>query len=103
MAPAQAAEGGVDERDHRVEVGAGDRAEHEDEGEEAGGCRRRVLEQLQSDVSRGELRRGDPRADHRGGQECRAEELGEEATGEGDETDDGGILKIDKRDFNRYT
>ena len=84
MAPAQSAEGGVDQRDDRVEVSAGDRAEDEDEGEEARGRRGRVLEELQAGVAGRELRRGDPRADHRGGQESRAEELGEEAAGEGD-------------------
>ena len=83
VAPAQAAEAGVDQRDDRVEVGPRDRAEDEDEREEAGGRRRCVLEQLQPDVAGRELRRGDPRADHGRGEERRAEELGEEAPGEG--------------------
>src|SRR4051812_22788053 len=63
-ARAQAAEGGVDKRNDGVEVRAGNRAEHEDEGEEAGRRRRRVLEQLQPGVARRERGRGDPRADH---------------------------------------
>jgi hypothetical protein len=48
----QATEAGVDKRDDRVEVGAGDGPEHEDEGEEARGRRCCVLEELQTDVAR---------------------------------------------------
>ena len=38
-------------RDHRVEVAAGDRAEHQDEHEQPGRGRRRVLQQLQAGSS----------------------------------------------------
>ena len=79
VAPAQAAEAGVDERDDRVEVGAGDRPEHEDDREEAGRGRGGVLEQLQADVAGRELGGGDARPDHGGGEKRRAEELGEQA------------------------
>jgi hypothetical protein len=71
--------GGVDQRDDRVEVRSGDRAEHEDEGEEPGRRRRRVLEQLQAGVAGRERGGGDPRADHRRGEEGGAEELGKQA------------------------
>ena len=46
--PAQPAEGRVGERHDRVEMAAGDRPEHEDDGEQAGRGRRRVLQQLQA-------------------------------------------------------
>ena len=77
--PAQAAEARVDERDDRVEVRAGDRAEHEDDRVEPGGGRRGVLEQLEADVVWREALRGDPGADHDRGEKRRAEELGEQA------------------------
>jgi hypothetical protein len=82
VAAGQAAERGVDDRHHRVEVGARDRPEDEDEGEEAGRRRGRVLEQLQPGVVGGELGGGDARADHRGGEEGGAHEPGQEASAE---------------------
>ncbi len=83
MAPAQAAEAGVEERDDGVEVSAGDGPEHEDEGEEARRRGDRVLEQLQPDVAGRELRGGDSRPDDGCGEEGGAEELGEQAPGQG--------------------
>ena len=80
VAPAQAAESRVDQRDHRIEVPAGHRPEHEDDREQPGRSRRRVLEQLQPGVARRELLGGDPGADHHGCQERRAEELGDQAS-----------------------
>ena len=77
IAPAQPAEGGVDERHHRVEVRPRHRPEHQDDGEEPGRGRRRVLEQLESDVAGRELLRGDARADDDGGQEGAPEQLGD--------------------------
>ncbi len=82
VAPAQAAEAGVHQGDDRVEVGAGDRPEDEDEGGEPGRRGGGVLEQLQPDVPGRELRRRDPRADHGGGEEGGAEELGKQASGQ---------------------
>ena len=76
VAPAQPAEGGVDEGHHRVEVGAGHRAEHQDDGVQPGAGGRGVVEQLEAGVSRGELLGGDTRADHDGGEEGAPEELG---------------------------
>ena len=52
VAPAQAAEAGVDQRDDRVEVSAGNRPEHEDEREQTGRSRGRVLQKLQAGVVR---------------------------------------------------
>ena len=82
VAPPQAPEAGVDERDDGIEVRAGNRAEHEDEREEANRGRRSVLEQLQADVIWRQFRGGDPRADHRGREEGRTEKLGEETPSE---------------------
>jgi hypothetical protein len=48
---AHAPEQPVGDGDHRVEVGAGDRAEGEDDGHQGGGGGGRVLEQLQPDVA----------------------------------------------------
>ena len=50
--PAQATKGGVDERHHGVEMAAGYGAEHQDDGEQAGGGGGRVLEQLEPDGAR---------------------------------------------------
>ena len=82
VAPADAAEARVGERDDRVEVPAGDRAEHEDDREQAGCRGGGVLEQLQANVVRGERLRRDARADHERGKEGRAEQLGEQPAGE---------------------
>ena len=81
VTPADAAEARVGERDDRVEVPAGHRAEHQDDREQP--CRRRggVLEQLQTNVARGERLRRDARADHERGEEGRAEQLGEQTAG----------------------
>ena len=50
--PGQPAEGGIDEGHHRVEMAAGDRAEHQDDREQPGRGRRRVLQQLQPGLAR---------------------------------------------------
>ena len=46
------AEEGIDEGHHRVEVAAGDRAEHQDDREQPGRGRRRVLQQFQPGLAR---------------------------------------------------
>jgi hypothetical protein len=69
LAPAQPAEGGIDEGHHRVEVTAGDRAEHQDDRDQPDRGRRRVLQQLQPGLARRQPLRGDARADHHRGQE----------------------------------
>ncbi len=76
VAPAQPAEGGAHEGHHRVEVAAGDRAEHQDDREQPGRGRRRVLQQLQPGLARRQPLRGDARADHHSGQGRAAQELG---------------------------
>jgi hypothetical protein len=63
-------------------VSAGDRAEHQDDREQPGRCRGRVLEQFEPGLVRGELLGGDPGADHERGEERRAEQFGEQAAGE---------------------
>ena len=82
VAPAEAAEARVDERHDRVEMTARHGPEHQDDREQPGGGRRRVLEQLETDVAGGEALRGDPRADHDRGQERGAEQLGEQSPSE---------------------
>ena len=77
--PAHPAERRVDEGHHRVEVAARDRPEHQDDGEQAGRRRGRVLEELQPGVARGELLGGDARPDDERGQEGAAQELGRRA------------------------
>ena len=47
VTPADTAEAGVGEQDDRVEMSAGDGAEHEDDREQAGGGSGGVLEELQ--------------------------------------------------------
>ena len=76
VAPGQPAERGVDERHHRVEVAARHRAEHQDDREQPGRGRRRVLQQLQPGLTRRQALRGDARADHHRGQERAAQQLG---------------------------
>ena len=83
VAPAQAAEARVDQGDHRVEMTARHRREHQDDREQARCRGHRVLEQLEARVPRRELLGGDPGSDHDRRQESRAEELGEQASGEG--------------------
>jgi hypothetical protein len=78
VAPTDAAEVGVDERNDRVEVAARDGAKHEDDREQTRGGRGPVFEQLQTYVSRGEMLRSDPGADHHRSEKRRAEELGEQ-------------------------
>ena len=70
MAPADAAEARIDERDDRVEVRPRDGAEHQDDREQSGRGGSRVLEQLQPRVPRGELLRCYSRADHDGREKC---------------------------------
>ena len=52
VAPAQAAEACVDQRDDGVEVSAGNRPEHEDEREQTGRSRGGVLQKLKAGVVR---------------------------------------------------
>ena len=72
--PAQPAERGVHERHDRVEVAAGHRPEHQDDREQPGRGRCRVLQQLQPRVARRQpLRRRCPsRSPPRPGTRCRA-------------------------------
>ena len=65
----------VGERDDRVEVRARDRAEREDQRDEPGAGRDRVLEQLQPDVARRQPLRGDARADDDRDEEARCRRL----------------------------
>jgi hypothetical protein len=74
--PPQPAERRICERDDRIEMSAGDGAEHQDDGEQPGRRRRRTLQQLQARGAGGQVLRGDTRADHDRGQEAAAEELG---------------------------
>ena len=66
----------VRERDDRVEVGAGHRAEREDQRDEPGGGRGRVLEQLQPEVVGGQAGGEDPGPDDDGDEQPGAERLG---------------------------
>ena len=69
-------------RDERVEVRAGDGAEREDQRDEPGAGRDRVLEQLQADVVRREPLRGDARTDDDRDEERGADCLGRRAARE---------------------
>src|SRR5580704_17008463 len=71
VAPADAAEARVGERDDWVEVPTGDRTEYEDDRVEPCRCGGRVLEQLEANVIRGERLRRDARADHESSKESR--------------------------------
>jgi hypothetical protein len=57
---------------------AGDRPEHQDDGEQPGGGRCRVLQQFQPGLGGGQALGGDARADHDGGQERAAEQFREQ-------------------------
>ena len=70
------------QRHDRVEVRARDRHEREDERDEPGAGRDRVLEQLQPDVVRREPLGEDARADDDGDEEARADGLRSRAPGE---------------------
>ncbi len=78
--PLQPSECSVHEGHHRVEVGTRDRAEHQDDGEQASGCRCRVLEELKSDVARRQGLGGNPGADDDGGEQGAPQELGQQAS-----------------------
>lgn len=82
VAPSDPAEMRVDKGDDRVEVPARDRSEHEDDREQASRSRGGVFEQLQADVSRRELLSSDPRPDHQGSEERRAQQLRKQAPSE---------------------
>jgi hypothetical protein len=75
VAPRQPAERRVGERDDRVEVRAGHRPEHQDDREQPGRGRRRVLQQLQAGVPGRQPLGGDARADDDRAEERAAEEL----------------------------
>ena len=70
--PLEPAETGIDEGDDRVEVTPRDRAEHQDDGKEARRRGRRVLEEFEARVARGEVLRRDARTDDDGapGRRC---------------------------------
>ena len=72
---ADGTEGPFDEGDDRVE-GSRHRQQGEDQGNEDGAGDQAVFEQLQAGITGGEVLGGDPRADHGGDQERRADELG---------------------------
>jgi hypothetical protein len=76
--PGQAAERGVGEGDHRVEVAAGDRAEHQNDREQPSCGRRRVLHQLQAGLAGREPLGRDAGPDHYRGEERAAQELGQQ-------------------------
>ena len=76
VAGRSAAEDAVGERDDRVEVGARDRAEGEDQRDEPGAGRDRVLEQLEPDVVGRQALGGDARADDDRDEERGADGLG---------------------------
>jgi hypothetical protein len=82
IAATQPSEDRVGDGHRRVEVPAGDRAEHEDDRVEARRGRRGILEQLQAHVVGGEPLGRDARTDHERGQQRRAEELRQETAGE---------------------
>src|ERR1019366_3079114 len=78
--PTNSTEGGINERHHRVEVGTRYWAEHQDDGLQPRSRRCSILEQLQADVARRELWRGDARSDDHGGQKGTTEQFGGQAT-----------------------
>ena len=67
LPPGQPAKSGIGEGDDRVEVAAGDRAEHHDDGVQPGRRGSGVFGQLQSGVTGGQALGRDPGADHHGG------------------------------------
>ena len=71
-------------RDNRVEVRAGDRPEQQDQHGQAEHRGGGVLQQLQSDVVRGELLCGNAGPDDHGDQQGGAGELGEQSSGQRD-------------------
>ena len=71
-------------RHHRVEVRAGDRPEQQDQHRQAEHRGGGVLQELQSDVIRGELLCGNPGPDDHGDQQGGASELGEQSSGQRD-------------------
>jgi len=73
--PFDAAAQGEGERHRRIEMRAGQRAEHEDEHAQHGAGRQGVAQQGERAVTAGEALRHDAGADHRGEQECRAQKL----------------------------
>jgi hypothetical protein len=75
--PGQAAERGVGEGHHRVEMTARDGPEHQDDRVQAGRGRRRVLQQLQPGVAGGQALGGDARADYDHCQERASEQFRE--------------------------
>jgi hypothetical protein len=82
LAPAQTPEHGVDDADHRVEVGAGQRSEGQDDRHQRGAGDEAVLEELEPGVVRAQALSGDPGADHGDEQERRADELADRSAQE---------------------
>ena len=82
VGPAEAPEGGVDERHDRVEVAPGYRSEHQDDGEESGRGGSRVLEQLDPDATWRKPLRSYAGADHKRGEKRAAKKFGDEPTPE---------------------
>ena len=77
VAGADPPEGAVGERHDGIEMGTGDGAEGQDDGDEAHRRGRRILKQLEADVAGRQALRRDPGPDHDRGEERGAEELGE--------------------------
>ena len=80
-------------RDNRVEVRAGDRPEQQDQHGQAEHRGGGVLQELQSDVVRGELLCGNAGADDHGDQQGGAGELGEQSSGQPDEVVHGPLVR----------
>ena len=77
----QAGEEAVGQGDDGVEVSTGDRSHGKDDRHQGGGRGRRVLEQLEAGVVRGQALGGDAGADNCNEQEGRADELGQRLPG----------------------
>jgi hypothetical protein len=90
------AEESVDERDDRVEVGAGDRAEDEDQADERAGRGGGVLQELETHVVGGQAAGHDSRADDGDDQQRGAERLGGEAAGQVEAELAGAGLGLDR-------
>ena len=95
--------GPIDEGDDRVEVGAGDRPEDQDQPDQRAGGGGGVLEQLQADVARREPAGHDPGADDGDDQQAGAERLGDEPPRQLDRDVAGAGLRAARRARSRGT
>jgi hypothetical protein len=68
---------GEGERHHRIEMRAGNRPEHDDQGEQGAARGDGIGEQRQPDIPNRQALGHDPRADHGGEQQRRTDRLGE--------------------------